>query len=191
MSRDCADDPRTSCKESIVRSKDGGRSWDVGYTVDNPAPTSAIETILPDRLGDSVVFIATRNVGSTPSFSVRRSADRGSTFSALGSAFQGLGSNGLAVDGANPETLYAATSDGIWAYTLAKTAVATATPSTKATATVKAPTATKEPAATATTAPPTQTTVATAKSAATPSPTAPDPATATRPGPSPRPRRRP
>lgn len=165
-SQGCAAEPRAGCKTGIVRSKDGGRDWEAGYTVDNPAPNFEIESILPDPLSDGVVFVATRNSGSTVSFSVRRSADSGSTFAPLGSAFQGLGPNGLALDGANPETLYAATPDGIWAYTFAKVAVATATPTAKAAATQTTP-----PIPTATAIPP---------AAKTPTPTAATVATATR-----------
>jgi len=173
-SQGCAAEPRADCKTSIVRSKDGGRSWEAGYTVNNPAVSFEIASILPDPLNASVVFAEVTNPASFEvPHRVLRSADRGTSFALLTSDVKGLGPDGsLALDGANPEILYGATTDGVWSYTLEKVAVATATPTAKAAAT---PTTPPVPSATVTAAPaatqapiPTATSAATATAAASP-----------------------
>jgi hypothetical protein len=164
VSQGCDTATRAGCRVGVLKSTDGGKAWQAGYGVDNPKAGFGIVSILPDPLNGSVVFAETTNPSSADYFGVLRSTDAGASFAPLGSTVHGLVPKGLALDRANPQTLYAATWDGLWAYTFDKAAAAVVTPTATAIATKTA-----APTSTATATPvATPTPVPTATSAATP-----------------------
>jgi photosystem II stability/assembly factor-like uncharacterized protein len=152
----------------VSRSLDRGQTWQTALS-----RTGGFLRALPNPSNAAEVFAWASSDQPSAASTVYRSADKGATFSPFAVPSGGKGLHDLAFDRASPQTLYAATEDGVWAYTLEKSAAAT--PTAVATAT---PTSPLVPTATAT-ALPTRTPIPTATTAPAATPTAQPAATPT------------
>ncbi|MBI4319705.1 MAG: hypothetical protein HY675_14550 [Chloroflexi bacterium] len=124
-----------------------------------------------DSLGDIPIsrmlvnpLVAGTVFGASLGQGVIRSVDAGATWGALDSSLGNRNVRGLGVDGASPQTLYAGTEDGPWAFTFAPSVSPTPTSTPTTTPTVITATLTPTPPAAGTSTP-------TVAATATPTPT--------------------
>jgi photosystem II stability/assembly factor-like uncharacterized protein len=120
----------------VLRSTDAGLTWQQATGV--PAGID-VRRIGPNPLNGNEVAVAT-------GAGVFTSTDAGMTFGQLDSTLGNLSVRGVAYNRAAPQTLYAGTDDGVWAFTFTPSP----TPSPTASPTPVVPTPTPAPAAAAT-----------------------------------------
>jgi hypothetical protein len=106
---------------SLVRSDDGGATWtdlSVLLPVHGPGSGGFVANIVVDPAAPDPVYISQWDTGTQPQTGVLVSADQGQTWTEVGHLDQQVaGPCGLALDPA-AHTLYAATSNGVYSFTL-------------------------------------------------------------------------